>query len=189
MKDLNNTQIPETSVLDVNEGRIVPKDISLPVVDETSKNILFNLYHTDINAFRFFVCLDKISMEEKAKTGKEKKFTFEELCEIYEGYVSSKNVRENVERLLDVFLDVGLMTAGWELIDSYWVRVFRVRNEIAKVVGSYLKEDNAFNRYFLLHNLYFPRRRNFNFVSKVLNINSYLAHIGDIKAFNQFKDN
>lgn len=118
-------------------------------------------------------------------------FSFNELFEQLKGRiypdVSPELLHKYLERSLDILLDIGLFSARWEQKDNYWERLFFNRNEVAQRLRDYnyyikdigiLLEPIKVQQFFEL--LLYGPDKDPHFFLKVLDINSYLAHTGDI---------
>jgi hypothetical protein len=121
-----------------------------------------------------------------SREGQTQGYTFDGLCDlIKEKYnISEEILRKHLERALDILLDIGLFSAKWDRRENGWERVFYNRNEIARRVapyGDYVKDSiDSIKLLHFLGVLLLGPNKNPSFFSKILKINAYLAHIGDI---------
>jgi len=120
------------------------------------------------------------------------KKTFDQLSEILQkqNFLINNN-RKYLERALDILLDTGLFSAKWGKIEQNggllkWARQFSNRNEIITRLQPYRSHIKAFS---LLSSIQLLRwfemlsqgpSKNPEFFEKILEINAYLAHTGDI---------
>ncbi|RKX64626.1 MAG: hypothetical protein DRP41_04380 [Thermodesulfobacteriota bacterium] len=114
-------------------------------------------------------------------------FSFNELFKRLEGIysgVSPQLLRKYLERALDILLDIGLFSAKWGQKGNYWQRLFYNRSEVAKRLRDYRHYIKPFldsvKTVQLFELLLLGPDKDPNFFLKVLDINSYLAHTGDI---------
>jgi len=168
-------------------GQDVKKVKETEIEPLVKQNLLMNFFLPFCRIGLGLIFWTDTNSDNGQEQGDKRGYTFNELCElINKKYSVSKEIlRKHLERALDILLDIGLFSAKWGKKEgNCWERLFYNRNEVAKRLTPYKdyisSSLNSIKLFQFLEMLLLGPNKNPFFFSKILKINAYLAHIGDI---------
>lgn len=122
-------------MLIANKGHIQDIELTTGITDLLEENLLTKLAIMEPNLFYLFV------RTSENKSQGSKGHSYEDLIDIIEGKFKFKENSDHViEKSLDFFLDSGLFTAKWEIINDHYERRFYNDNEISKQLAPFKDE-------------------------------------------------